>query len=96
MADAEDRPPENLSAERTRVDHRTHIGVREEIDNVVLAGFDIYFYFGEARYIGVRVAIALVIVALLGLACGAARADDFSLPGLSADSDAYAAQLATG
>ena len=37
--------------------------------------------------------IALVIVALLALTCGGAWADDFSLPGLAADSDAYAAQL---
>ncbi len=37
--------------------------------------------------------LALLIVMLLALACGAARADDFSLPGLAADSDAYAALL---
>ena len=37
--------------------------------------------------------IVLLIVTLLALACGAARADDFSLPGLAADSDAYAALL---
>ena len=38
--------------------------------------------------------IALVIVALLALAGAAAWADDFSLPGLAADSNAYAALLA--
>jgi hypothetical protein len=37
--------------------------------------------------------LALVIVALLALACGAAWADDFTLPGLAADADAYAALL---
>jgi hypothetical protein len=37
--------------------------------------------------------LSLAIVALLALACGVAWADDFSLPGLAADSDAYAALL---
>src|ERR1700726_1397919 len=63
MADAERRSPENLSAQRTGMDHCAHVGVSEKIDNVVLARFDIYFDFGEAGYIGVRVAIARVIVA---------------------------------
>lgn len=37
--------------------------------------------------------VALLVAVLPGLACGMARADDFSLPGLSNDSDAYAALL---
>jgi uncharacterized protein YfaS (alpha-2-macroglobulin family) len=36
---------------------------------------------------------ALLVVALLGLVCGAAWADEFRLPGLEADSDAYANSL---
>jgi hypothetical protein len=35
----------------------------------------------------------LLAVAMLGLACGVALADDFSLPGLEADSNAYQSTL---
>ena len=54
MADAERRTAEHLSAERARMDHCADIGVGEEIDDVVLAGFDIHLDFGEAGDIGMR------------------------------------------
>ena len=44
------------------MDHGPDVGVGEEIDNVVLAGFDIYFDFGEARDIRKRLAVVRVLV----------------------------------
>ena len=41
-------PPENLPAEAARVDDRADVGDREVVDDVVLAGLDIDFDFGEA------------------------------------------------
>jgi hypothetical protein len=38
--------------------HRTHVSVRQEIHNVVFAGFDIHFDFGEARHVGMRHAVS--------------------------------------
>src|SRR5258708_5710353 len=63
MANAKRRPAENLAAERTRVDHSPYIGVREEVQNVVLTGFDIDFDLGETRHIGMGHAVPRVVVA---------------------------------
>ena len=45
------------------MDHRADVGVGEEIDDVVLAGFDIDFDFGEAGDVGMSHAVARVVVA---------------------------------
>ena len=45
------------------MDDRADVGVGEKIYNLVLAGFNIDFDFGEARDVGMRRAVARVIVA---------------------------------
>ena len=52
VADAQDRSPEHLSAQRLGMNHRADVGDREEIRDVVLAGFGINFDFGKACDVG--------------------------------------------
>src|SRR5579862_3467508 len=78
MTDAERRSTENLSTERPWVDYCAHIGVCQKIHKVVLAGFDIHFDFSEACNVGMRHAIARVVVAggrdqALSYQCGYGR-----------------------
>ena len=49
VADAEHRSAEHLAAERVRVNHGADVGHREIVDDVVAAGFDVDFDFGERR-----------------------------------------------
>src|ERR1700691_3663179 len=52
MADAEDRTAEHLSTQGSGMDHGANISGSEEIDDVVLAGFDIDLNFGKAGDVG--------------------------------------------
>ena len=52
VADAEHRSAKHLSTERVGMHDRAFVGVGEEIDDVVLAGFDVDFDFREARDVG--------------------------------------------
>ena len=48
VADAEHRSAEHLAAERARMDDGADVGDREVVEDVVLAGLDVDFDFGEA------------------------------------------------
>ena len=52
MTHPQNRAAEHLAAERARMNHRADVGVCEEIHDVVFAGLDVDFDFGEARDIG--------------------------------------------
>ena len=48
MADAEHHAAEGLALQAARVDHRADVGDRREVEDVVHAGLDVDFDFGEA------------------------------------------------
>ena len=62
VADAQHRAAENLPAEAARVNHRADVGDGEVIEDVVLAGLDVDFDFGEPGDEGARLAVARVVV----------------------------------
>ena len=60
VADAQNRPPEHLPAECLRVNDGAHVGDREKIGDVVLAGFDIDLDFGKAGDVGERLSVVRI------------------------------------
>ncbi len=64
VTDAQDRPAENLAAERARMEHRADVGIGEIIHDMVLAGFDIDFHLGKAGH--ERKCVAVVRIFILG------------------------------
>ena len=58
VADAQHGAPQNLAAKRARMNHRAHVGHGQIIQDVVLAGFEVHFDFGEASDEGMRLAVA--------------------------------------
>ena len=63
VADAEHRAAEHLAAEAARVNHGADVGDRQVVEDVILAGLDVDFDFGEAGDEGLRLAVARVVVA---------------------------------
>ena len=63
VADAERRTSEHLTAQCLRVKHGADISVCQEVDDVVFAGLEIDFDFGEAGDIGTCLAVVRIFVA---------------------------------
>jgi len=57
MGDAQHGAAENLAAERARVDDRAHVRHRQVVEDLVFAGFEVYFDLGEAGDEGVGLAV---------------------------------------
>src|ERR1700729_1091914 len=76
VADTERRTAQDLSAERGRMDYAADVRVRKKINNVVMAGFNVHFDFGETRDVGVRDPIARIVVTRGGNQSLAGQRDD--------------------
>ena len=56
------RTSQHLTAERLRMDHRAHIGIGQEIDDMILASFYIRFDLGKTGDVGKCYAIVRIVV----------------------------------
>src|SRR5580658_4323830 len=62
MPDAQDRTAEHLPTQSSGMNYRADIGRSEEVDDVVLAGLNVDFNFGEAGDVRKCRAIAWIVV----------------------------------
>ena len=62
MADAENGPAHHLATQGGGMNYRAHVGHRQEVQDAVLAGFDIHFHFRERGDEGMGVAVVRELV----------------------------------
>ena len=53
---------QDLAAANARMDHGARVGVGQEIQNVILPGFEVDFHLGKAGHVRMAQAVARVIV----------------------------------